>query len=129
MEKKVAKNNQSNTVKESYKAEIERLKLFNARWNNFVSSIVKKYPTDETRKLNFVSEMITEILSSTDNPDYSLTQKIEEIYKIIDDGKEIKFDKKRSLFDESESGFNMEEVLNPGKLDLMSLCKELGATD
>ena len=129
MEKKVAKNNQSNTAKESYKAEIERLKLFNARWNNFVSSIVKKYPTDETRKLNFVSEMITEILSSTDNPDYSLTQKIEEIYKIIDDGKEIKFDKKRSLFDESESGFNMEEVLNPGKLDLMSLCKELGATD
>ncbi len=129
MEKKVVKNNQSNTVKESYKAEIERLKLFNARWNNFVSSIVKKYPTDETRKLNFVSEMITEILSSTDNPDYSVTQKIEEIYKIIDDGKEIKFDKKRSLFDESESGFNMEDVLNPGKLDLMSLCKELGATD
>ena len=123
------KNNQTTTEKESYKAEIERLKLFNARWNYFVSSIVKKYPTDETRKLNFVSEMITEILSSTDNSDYSMVEKIEEIYKIIDDGKEIKFDKKRSLFDESESGFNMEEVLNPGKLDLMSLCKELGATD
>ena len=75
------------------------------------------------------SLLITEILSSSDNPDYSMVEKIEEIYKIIDDGKEIKFDKKRSLFDESESGFNMEDVLNPGKLDLMSLCKELGATD
>ena len=129
MEKKLTKNNQQNTLKECYKAEIDRLKLFNARWNSFVSSAVKEYPTDKARKLAFVSEMITEILNSSETPDYSAVEKIEEIYKIIDDGREIKLDREQSLFGETESGFNMEDVLNPGELDLMSLCKELGATD
>ncbi len=129
MKEKLTKNNQSNIVKESYKAEIDRLKLFNARWNSYISNLVKEYPTDKTRKLYYTSEMITEILSSNENVDYSAIDKIEEIFKIIDNGKDISFNKRNSLFGETESGFNMEDVLNPGELDLMSLCKELGATD
>ena len=38
------------TVKEQYKVEVERLKLFNARWNAFVNKTVKADPSDETRK-------------------------------------------------------------------------------
>jgi hypothetical protein len=64
-----------------------------------------------------------------ETPDYSVMDKVEEIYKIVDDGREFKTEERPSLFGETESGFNMEDVLNPGELDLLSLCKELGATD
>ncbi|MBO7214990.1 MAG: hypothetical protein J6V66_05785 [Clostridia bacterium] len=116
-------------AKEQYKAEVEKLKLFNARWNNYVNSIVKEYPSDKTRKLAYVSELITDILMREETPTYTAINKIEDIYKIVDDGREVKFDKSKSLYGATESGFNMEDVLNPGELDLMSLCKELGATD
>ena len=112
-----------------YTAEIEKLKLFNARWKAYINSVVKKYPSDATRKLAFVSELITEILMRGETPDYSVMDKVEEIYKIVDDGREFKTEERPSLFGETESGFNMEDVLNPGELDLLSLCKELGATD
>lgn len=116
-------------AKEQYKAEVEKLKLFNARWNSYVNSIVREYPSDKTRKLAYVSALITDILMREETPDYTAVQKIEDVYKIVDDGKEVKFDKTKTLYGKTESGFNMEEVLNPGELDLMSLCKELGATD
>lgn len=116
-------------AKEQYKAEVEKLKLFNARWNNYVNQIVREYPSDKTRKLAYVSELITEILMREETPSYSAVDKIEDIYKIVDDNKEVKFDKTQTLYGKTESGFSMEDVLNPGKLDLMSLCKELGATD
>ncbi|MBQ3235101.1 MAG: hypothetical protein IJA97_02960 [Clostridia bacterium] len=119
----------TNHAKEQYKAEVEKLKLFNARWNNYVNSIVKEYPSDKTRKLAYVSELITDILMKEETPSYTALNKIEDIYKIVDDGRELKFDKSKSLYGKTESGFNMEDVLNPGELDLMSLCKELGATD
>ena len=118
------------SAKEQYKTEIDRLKLFNARWSAFINQTVRNYPSDKTRKLAFVSEMITEILSREDTPTYTSKEKLEEIYKIFD-GDNIKVEKqKKSLYGESETGFNMEDVLNPkGELDLMSLCKELGVTD
>ena len=119
----------TNHAKEQYKAEVEKLKLFNARWNNYVNSIVKEYPSDKTRKLAYVSELITDILMKEETPSYTALNKIEDIYKIVDDGRELKFDKSKSLYGKTDSGFNMEDVLNPGELDLMSLCKELGATD
>lgn len=118
------------SAKEQYKTEVDRLKLFSARFNAFVNQTVRDYPSDKTRKLAYVAEMITEILSRDDTPAYSSKEKIEEIYKITGLDKVKVEDKKKSLYGESESGFNMEEVLNPkGELDLMSLCKELGVTD
>ena len=67
------------TAKEQYKIEIDRLKLFNARFNAFVNKTVQNYPSDQTRKLVVVSEMITEILMRdeedfyTEYNDYILT--------------------------------------------------------
>lgn len=120
----------TDNAKEQYKAEIERLKLFNARWNNYVNKIVKEYPSDKTRKIVACSQMITEILMREESFEYTPLNKIEDIYKIIDDGTEDKFDRTKTLFGESENGFNMEDVLNPKEeLDLLSLCRELGATD
>ena len=118
------------SVEESYKAEVQKLKLFSSRWSVFVNQTVKKYPSDATRKLVAVSEMITEILLKDDLPDYTDKQKIEDVYKIIEKEGDFAPIKNASLFGESDNGFNMEEVLNPkGELDLMSLCKELGVTE
>ncbi len=120
----------TDNAREQSKAEIERLKLFNARWNSYVNKIVKEYPSDKTRKIVALSQMITEILMREESFEYTPLDKIEDIYKIIDDGSEEKFDRTKTLFGESENGFNMEDVLNPKEeLDLMSLCRELGATD
>ncbi|MBE5744145.1 MAG: hypothetical protein E7358_05475 [Clostridiales bacterium] len=120
----------TDNAKEQCKAEIERLKLFNARWNSYVNKIVKEYPSDETRKLVALSQMITEIIMREESFEYTPLDKIEDIYKIIGDGSDEKFDMTKTLFGESENGFNMEDVLNPKEeLDLMSLCRELGATD
>ena len=116
------------TAKEQYKIEIERLKLFNARWNSFVNKTVKEYPSDQTRKLVVVSEMITEILMREEEEYYTAKDKIEDIYKLID--KEgATYTERPSLFGKSENGFDMEEVLNPkGELDLKTLLEELGVT-
>lgn len=117
-------------VEESYKAEVQKLKLFSSRWSVFVNQTVKKYPSDATRKLVAVSEMITEILLKDDLPDYTDKQKIEDVYKIIEKEGDFAPIQNAALFGESDNGFNMEEVLNPkGELDLMSLCKELGVTE
>ncbi len=119
------------TAKQQYKIEIERLKLFNARWNAFINSTVKKYPSDETRKLVVVSQMITEILMRDEEPFYTAKDKIEDVYSIINQNEsEILSQEKPSLYGKSDNGFDMEEVLNPkGDLDLKSLLKELGVTD
>ena len=124
--------NITETAKEQYKIEVERLKLFNARWNAFINSTVKKYPSEQTRKLVVVSQMITEILMRDEEPFYTCKDKIEDVYKIIDNGDFNMPSKieKPSLYGKSESGFDMEEVLNPkGELDLKTLLKELGVTE
>lgn len=117
-------------AREQYKTEVERLKLFNARWNNYVNKIVKEYPSDKTRKIVACSQMITEILMREESFEYTPINKIEDIYKIIEDGSDSKYDRTQTLFGASENGFDMEDVLNPKEdLDLLSLCRELGATD
>ena len=116
----------TNSAREQYKAEIEVLKSFIEKWGAFVNETVKSYPSDKTRKLVAVSDMIKEILQNDDAANVSNKQKIEEIYKLTD-GFSVQT---RSLYGTSENGFNMEDVLNPkGNLDLLELCKELGVTE
>ncbi len=116
----------TNSAREQYKAEVDVLKLFIDKWNSFVNETVKSYPSDKTRKLVAVADMIKEILQNDDVSSLSNKQKIEEIYKLT----EGVVAQNRSLYGVSDNGFDMEEVLNPkGNLDLMELCKELGVTE
>ena len=116
------------TIENEYKLEVEKLKLFSVKFNAFVNDAVKNYPCDKTRKLVYLSDVITEILSS-DNVDFKDKTKIEAVYKLIE-REDLSENKRPSLFGESENGFNMEDVLNPkGELDLLSLCKELGVNE
>lgn len=115
----------TNQSREQYKAEVENLKLFIDRWNSFVEETVKSYPSDKTRKLLYVSDMIKEILQSEDTSEFSNKEKLDAIFKLTKQASTPT----KTLYGVSDNGFNMEDVLNPkGELDLMALCKELGVT-
>ncbi len=116
----------TSAAQEQYKVEIDRLNMFTSRFNTFVNEIVNAYPSDKTRKLSAVAEMLKEILTKNETESYTSKDKILEAYKVIDG---MTF-KPKGLYGESENGFNMDDVLNPkGELDLMAICKELGVTD
>lgn len=122
-------NKENQTAIKEYQIEVERLKLFNARWNSFINKTVQNYPSDQTRKLVALSNMITEILMKEDAEFYTAKDKIEDIYKLIDKEGDLTEPKRPSLFGKSDNGFDMEEVLNPKeKLDLKTLLDELGVT-
>ena len=115
--------------KEKYQTEIKNLRLFVSSFNEYVSEIVKAYPSDRTRKAVAVSDALKDILSREETATYTAKEQVLEAFKIIESVVPKK-DSKQSLYGEGENGFSMDEVLNPkGELDLMSLCKELGVTD
>ena len=113
----------TSAAKEQYETEIAKLKLFIERFNAYVNDVVDNYPSDLTRKTAAVGQMIKEILNREESPEFTSKEKIKEVYTLIEDFKP----KKKSLYGESENGFNMDDVLNPKEdLDLDSLLKELG---
>ncbi len=122
-------------AKEMYATEVERLKLFIDRWNNYINDIVNAYPSDKTRKAVAVGQMIKDILMQDTSPEFTDKQKISEIYKLVEEIEvepklETKVEPVKEIENTStneESGFNLDEVINPKeKLDLDSLLKELG---
>ena len=117
----------TDSAKKTYQTEIQKLSLFIERWKRFTSETVYNYPSDKTRRLHAISQMLDDILARDERKNYTLSNKIEDCYKLID---QITYEEKPSLYGETESGFNMEDVLNPkGNLDLLELCKELGVDD
>ncbi len=112
-----------------YALEMERLRIFVARWEEYFSLLKEKYP---------VYAPVMDAIS--------LKQKLQSVLKLSDAKKVVgKLDKalsdcgaekvspKKMISDyissNSENGFNMDEVLNPGDLELEELCKELGLLD
>ena len=117
----------TDNAKKTAQNELKRLALFLERWEKFTSETVKNYPSDKTRKLHAISQMLEDIISRDERKNYTIYDKVEDAYKLID---QITYDKNKSIYGESESGFNMDDVLNPkGNLDLLELCKELGVDE
>lgn len=113
-------------AKEQYATEVERLKLFIDRWNDYINSVVNEYPCDKTRKAVAVGQMIKDILMQETSVEFTDKQKIGEIYKLLEDVK-VEVEKAPQVVKEEDSGFDLNEVINPKeKLDLDSLLKELG---
>ena len=119
----------SNSSIEKYQTEVKNLRLFVDSFNEYISEIVKEYPSDRTRKAVAIGDALKDILSREETQTYTSKEQILDAYKII----ESVIPKKegaKTLYGEGENGFNMDDVLNPkGELDLMSLCKELGVTE
>lgn len=117
----------TDNAKKTAEIELKKLALFIDRWKDFTEQTVKNYPSDKTRKIHAISQMLEDIISRDERVNYTTFDKIEDAYKLID---QIKYEKKQSIYGESESGFNMDDVLNPKEnLDLLQLCKELGVDD
>ena len=108
-----------------YVLELQRLKSFSKKWDRYFNNLKEKYPCDDTKKA-------LEILNQVDvvSENVSASQAIKELDEMINEQNKA-FNPKTKIKDyisatTSENGFNLNEVLNPGKLELEELCKELG---
>ena len=102
---------------ERYNAELIRLKNFIQRWQSAMPEHDKGL---EGKKRMALSMALAEILK-----DKPCVNSIDEGVALLD-----KLNGAINGNSVSESGFNLDEVLNPGnELDLESLCKELGVMD
>lgn len=117
-------------AKSKYDLVIEKLIKFSADWKNYFDFLKEKYPNYATiQKAIKLKEALDESVTNIDKEQAFLA--VEE--KLASTVKNVVFDPKAKINDyiaaTSESGFNIEEVLNPGKLELEDLCKELGLMD
>lgn len=116
-----------------YELEFERLKAFTQKWNSYFEKLKVKYPTStNVKKAIKIKEKVKELSCS----EVDAKTACSEIEKMIDGDKGIKqnshkvFNPKAKMADyinsTEQNGFNLDEVLNPGELELEDLCKELG---
>ena len=118
-----------------YSLTVEKLKAFSERWAKYFEDLKKTYPLYSTVIESVeLKEKIDDIFSK--DLDAKLT--IEEIESLMfgeqSEGEVVGvFDPKKRIGDyiaaTSDSGFDMEAVLNPGRLELEDLCKELGTME
>lgn len=114
-------------AKERYNLLTESLRSFIKKWKNYFEYIAEKYPFyGATKEAKIVFDKISEAVSDTD--DFNV---VEELDGVIPN-KNIKkgFNPQEKIDDyiaaTGDNGFNLDEVLNPGKLELGDICKELG---
>ena len=118
----------------SYELAIKKISIFIERWNGYFRKLSEKYPYyPEVQASIELKEKVSQIIkgkdyaTSLDKAEILLSDKEKQL-----NGK-ASFDPKSKIQDyiasTSDSGFNLDEVLNPGVLKLEDLCKELGLTD
>lgn len=124
----VYSSEQKRKASEEYALTTGYLKSFIEKWKSYFDMLLEKYPmyplVVNAEKLR---EKVSAILNEKSGED-AITAVSNELDAIS--GSAAEFDPKRKIADyiaaTDDSGFNMEEVLNPGKLQLEDLCKELG---
>ena len=112
----------------SFVLETKKLKSFSAKWEEFFNELKEKYSAYSPAKSAVeVKERLDEFLKTAE------TSVGEDFSKQANSDSAIenkKFNPKAKIDDyiaaTENGGFNMEEVLNPGELQLEDLCKELG---
>ena len=112
------------TAERKYAVEIEYLKAFNSKWRKYFRYLAETYPyyksAEEAVK---ISKVLAEVLGKK----ISNKQKIETLNAQVKDVQKTSLDPLAITV--SESGFDLNDVLNPGELDLEDLCKELGVME
>ena len=107
-----------------YSLEMQRLSNFSKSWDTFFNNLKEKYPNDKTvQKAISLKEKVEK--NSNSKTSKNTINELEELVK-----EKEKFNPKQKIKDyivaTSDTGFDMDQVLNPGKLELGDLCKELG---
>lgn len=118
-----------NTAELKYKVECERLKSFKERWSKYFGYLAETYPyykaVSESRELlSALEEVLGKSQESVD-----VIGELDLVLDRLHIGKNDDIKKHIALTTPSDSGFDMDAVLNPGELDLEDLCKELGLMD
>ena len=113
-------------VSDKFEAEITKIKNFSKKFRDYFSLILKTYPIDsELDKIRKVLNELDVILAEKVSASY----KFDKINELIEK-KSTKKQKKTKTDNEtaitSDSGFDMNEVLYPGDINLEDICKELG---
>lgn len=115
-------------AEKKYAAEAESLRSFSVRWREYFSYLYKKYPLyDKVKEAKEVFDKLSYLLVKAKD------RKVVEEFSTVLDGVSVPkspFDPMKKINEyvaaTSENGFNLDEVLNPGELQLEDLCKELG---
>ena len=112
---------------EKYALVVEELKKFSNDWKEYFDFLKEKYPNYDTiqKAVKLKEALDNNILGGDDKLTVKeMEEKLSNITSRLD------FKPKDKIRDyiaaTSDNGFNLEEVLNPGKLELEDLCKELG---
>lgn len=108
-----------------YSLEIERLAEINKKMEEYFIKLKAKYPMCSPNLQSIDIKNQAEQLLKTNN----VKKAINKLNKEVKDD-EIEFNPKQKINDyivaTSDNGFNLNDVLNPGELELEELCKELG---
>ncbi len=104
-------------------AELKTLRLFAEKWKKLAESMLGVFPKEEAARYAGFADDLAALLGREEGH-----------FPPPTDGGEEKFDPKaiigKYMEDEEETGFDLDEVLNPkGELDLAKLCRGLGLMD
>ena len=115
------------SAKIKYLLVVENLKKFSKDWKTYFDFLKDKYPNYHTiQKSVKLKEALDESINKG-NAEELIGKMGNELSSITD---KMSITPKEQINDfisaTSDGGFNIEEVLNPGKLELEDLCKELG---
>ena len=113
-----------------YEIELERLKHFTEKWSAYFELIQSKYP--QSKLIQKAVKIKKKAESSNGESPKSVVLELEQMIEGNIKNHPV-FDPKRKIADyisaTSNSGFNLNDVLNPGDIELEDICRELGLID
>lgn len=115
------------TERLQYELSLARLKDFQLKWDSYFEFLFEKYPYYKiTEQALDIAGKLNRVLGGGG----TAFEKLEKLDGLIEqETAAAQFNPKEKIerYIESEAGgFNLDEVLNPGELQLEDLCKELG---
>ncbi len=112
-----------------YALEVERLKTFATKWNEYFNYVAEKYPYYPA--ITQAKEIYIKLKKVLNGKEDKIIESLEkELPNMQTQSKKgATFNPKQKIEEyvsATEDGFDLEKVLNPGELHLEDLCKELG---
>lgn len=109
-----------------YQSIVDSLIEFSAKWSMYFASLKDKYPVyPVVKEATDLKDKLDKLLNSGEIDNKSLVDNLSSEIQ-----KRKVFNPRQKIEDfiavTSDNGFSLEEVLNPGELQLEDLCKELG---
>ncbi|MCQ2387329.1 MAG: hypothetical protein MJ066_02655 [Clostridia bacterium] len=114
-----------------YNLAAEKLRMFSIKWDGYFKFLKEKYPYYPiiTKSIELKEKIKSLLKGSNKEEEFKKIDKnLNEATK-ISMGFNPKEKIKEYVASTSDNGFNLDEVLNPGELELEDLCKELGLID